>query len=251
VTVGSNVRLVRARLVELDAAFRDPLPGGRDVEVQFNPETLKVTYQNKAQEQRSAGDQRGNSTRQVIGSGESKLTFQLWFDVSSPGAGGARDVRTLSAKVTYFMTPRTSKGAAPRGKGAKPTPPGVRFVWGTFSFDGLMDSLDETIDFFAPDGRPLRSTLSVGLSGQMEIVPPTGGGPGGAATGASLGATPGTRPLRAAPAGSSLPALAAAAGSGADWQPVALANGIENPRLLVPGRLLDLDPELTGRAGTL
>ena len=31
-----------------------------------------------------------------------------------------------------------------------------------------------------------------------------------------------------------------AAGTGAAWQRVAAANGIENPRQLVPGQLLDL-----------
>jgi hypothetical protein len=219
-------------------------PSGTRHPVQFNPETLKVTYQNKPQEQSSAGDQRGNSTRQVVGAGQSKLAFQLWFDVNSPGAAGARDVRRLSARVTYFMTPKASKGRAPQKAGAKPTPPGVRFVWGTFSFDGLMDSLDETLDFFAPDGRPLRSTVSVGMSGQLEIAPTTGGGPGsgaGPGVGPSLGPTQGTRPMSPAPAGASLPGLAAAVGLGADWQGVARANGIENPRLLVPGRLLDLD----------
>jgi hypothetical protein len=240
--VGSAAPLVKARLVELDARFRDPVSGGHSVEVQFNPETLKVTYQSKPQEQRSAGDLRGNSTRQVIGSGESKLAFQLWFDVSSPGAAGARDVRRLSSKVTYFMTPKP-KGAG--GATTKPTPPGVRFVWGTFTFDGLMDALDETIDLFAPDGRPLRSTMSVGMSGQLEITPPTGAA--GSAAGASLGPTPGTRPLSAVPAGASIPGLAAALGRGPDWQSMAITNGIENPRMLMPGRLLDLD--LTVRVG--
>jgi hypothetical protein len=203
--------------------------------VQFNPESLKVTYQNKPKEQRSAGDQRGNSTRQVVGSGESKLAFQLWFDLGSPGAGAATDVRTLSSRVTYFMTPRAGRGG---GKQAAPTPPGVRFQWGTFRFDGLMDGLDETLDLFSPDGRPLRSTMSVSLSGQLAITTPTGAGTGGAS--AALGPTAGTRPLDTPAAGASLPGVAAAAGLGSDWQAVAAVNGIENPRLLAPGLRLDL-----------
>ena len=35
--------------------------------------------------------------------------------------------------------------------------------------------------------------------------------------------------------------LADAAGKGGDWQSLAAANGIENPRLLAPGALVDLD----------
>ena len=49
---------------------------------------------------------------------------------------------------------------------------------------------------------------------------------------------PGTSPMTQAAAGSTLQGLAAAAG--ADWQGIAAANGIDNPRLLVPGQLIDL-----------
>src|SRR5262249_18264035 len=122
------------------------------------------------------------------------------------------------------------------GTADRPSPPGVRFSWGTFSFDGLMDSLDETLDYFSPDGRPLRATLNVGMSGQLEIVPPAGGGCAGNAT---AGPTAGTRPLSAAPAGASMPGLAL--GVGLDWQGVAAANGIDNPRVLQPGTLIDLN----------
>ena len=241
--MGEATALVKARLVELDASFRSPAPGGLSVEVQFNPETLKVTYQNRPQEQKSTGDQRGNSPRQVMGAGSTKLALQLWFDVNSPGAGGERDVRALTSKVARFMLPASPSGAS-AAAADRPSPPGVRFTWGTFTFDGLMDSLDETLDFFSPDGRPLRATLNIGLSGQLEIVPPAGGGPDG---GAAAGPTAGTRPLSVATAGATLPALAAAAGvgvaagAGPDWQSVASANGIENPRLLTPGQLIDLN----------
>jgi hypothetical protein len=170
-----------------------------------------------------------------MGAGSTKLALQLWFDVNAPGAGGSRDVRTLTSKVAKFMLPASPSGGS-GGKADRPSPPGVRFSWGTFSFDGLMDSLDETLDFFSPDGRPLRATLNVGMSGQLEIVPPAGGGGGG---NAASGPTAGTRPLSAAPAGAALPSLTL--GAGLDWQGVAAANGIDNPRLLRPGALIDLN----------
>jgi hypothetical protein len=44
--------------------------------------------------------------------------------------------------------------------------------------------------------------------------------------------------LTQAPAGASLQALAGA--SGADWRAVAQANGIENPRQLAAGQLIDI-----------
>lgn len=237
--MGDQAQLAKARLVELDAAFKNPAPGGMSAEVQFNPETLKVTYQNQAQEQKSAGDQRGNSTRQVVGAGSTKLALQLWFDVNAHGAAGATDARQLTGQVSQFILPKASAGGA--GKPA-PAPPGVRFVWGTFTFDGLVDSLEETFDFFSPDGRPLRATVNLGMSGQLAIVPPPGGG---AAGDASTGPTPGTRPLTSVPAGASLPGLVAGAGLSVGWQAVATANGIENPRQLVAGSFVDLNVGVT------
>jgi hypothetical protein len=235
--VGDATKLEKAQLVELDAAFKKPAKGGRTVAVQFNPETLKVTFANQTQEQQSAGDQRGNSPRQVVGAGATKLALQLWFDVNAPGAGGARDVRELTQKVAYFMLPKSPSGGGGGQRQPSP-PPGVRFAWGTFKFDGLMDSLEETLDLFSPDGKPLRASLNLGLSGQLEIVSTTGGP---AAPDATVGPTPGTRPLTQAAAGASVQALADGAGTGANWQQVAAANGIENPRLLPAGQLLDLD----------
>ncbi len=242
--MGKAVQLAKAQLIELDTTFKNPAPGGKRVEVQFNPETLKVTYANKTQSQQSAGDQRGNSPRQVVGAGSTKLALQLWFDANAAGAGGATDVRQLTRAVAQFMQPQGPAGGA--GGGNQPTPPGVRFSWGTFTFDGMMDSLEETLDFFSPDGRPLRASLSLGMSGQLEIVPPAGGG---GVPAAAAGPTPGTQPLTAAPSGSSLQGLAAAAGVSVDWQLVAAANGVENPRLLAPGQLIDLNAKVTAGLG--
>ena len=49
------------------------------VSVQFNPESLKVSLSN----QKAGGDQRGGSATQYVGQGTSKLSFELWFDVTA------------------------------------------------------------------------------------------------------------------------------------------------------------------------
>jgi hypothetical protein len=53
--------------------------------------------------------------------------------------------------------------------------------------------------------------------------------------------TPGTQPLTSAPANSNLPSMASQMGQGANWQNIAAANGIENPRQLAPGQLIDMN----------
>jgi hypothetical protein len=238
-------QLAKAEFRELDAAFEDEINKERWLTVQFNPESLKVSFANQlvqpnagAGGERAARDQRGTPSRQIVGAGTTKLSLQLWFDVTAPQPGGGpgeHDVRKVTQKVAYFITPREFEDA-PEGQFA---PPAVRFIWGSFQFDGLMDSLEESLEFFSNDGRPLRASVSVALS-QQKIKEFAFAKPPGAAAGAAGGPTsPGTRPLAQAPAGATVQGLADGAGID-DWQSVAAANGIENPRRLQPGQLVDL-----------
>jgi hypothetical protein len=233
----ADPKLEKARLIELDSQFKNQINTDRAVTVQFNPESLKVSFANQLQQPSGAGDQKGTPARQFVGAGTTKLSLTLWFDVGSPQSAeqpAVDDVRRLTQKVAYFITPTDS------GRKDKFTPPAVGFRWGTFTFDGLMDSLEETLEYFSPDGRPLRASIAVSMS-QQQIRPFAFGKPGAGSAPPAGAATPGTNPLSQAPAGSSVQSLADGAGLGSDWQSIAAANGIDNPRLLAPGALLNLD----------
>ena len=253
--------IAKARLIELDEKLKElPQGEGQTVTVQFNPDSLKLAFANQIQNNNpssggggaagggagggagagagagaaSGGDQgSGTSGRQFVGAGTTKLSVQLWFDANG-GSDGERvdDVRKLTQKVIYFIRPKALKSDA-----TKFVPPGVRFAWGSFTFDGLIDSIEESIEFFSPEGKPLRASISLGLSQQTILLNKLGGGglPGAPRV-------PGVTPLTAAAAGSTVQGLAAAVG--ADWQQVAAANGIDNPRQLVPGQLIDLQAHL-------
>ena len=58
------------------------------------------------------------------------------FKAAAAGADGQRvdDVRELTQKVVYFIRPKALPDDA-----TKFVPPGVRFAWGSFIFDGLVD----------------------------------------------------------------------------------------------------------------
>jgi hypothetical protein len=254
--VADQLKLEKAVLKEMDTDFKNPLPGGPTVQVQFNPETLKVAFANQVVQPQGGGDQRGQQARQFVGAGTTKLTLQLYFDVTArplpPGKDSVTDVRDLTKEVAYFITPKPNTqgggggssgggggGAGGSGTQAQMVPPAVRFIWGSFQFDGMMDSLEENLEFWSPDGRPLRATLGLAMS-QQKITFAFSDKAGAASPSAGGAATPGTSPLAQAPAGSTLQGLAAGAGVGASWQSIASANGIENPRLLAPGQLVDL-----------
>lgn len=249
--MSDQLKLEKAVLKEMDAKFTDPLPGGPSVQVQFNPETLKVSFANQVVQPQGGGDQRGQQARQFVGAGTTKLTLQLWFDVTArplpPGKDAVNDVRELTKEVAYFITPKPNDQAPAGGSGgaAQPqmVPPAVRFIWGSFQFDGMLESLEENLEYWSHDGRPLRASLGLALSQQKITFAFNRDGAGGspaAGGGRGLPSTPGTSPLAQAPSGSTLQGLAAGAGVGADWQSIAAANGIENPRLLAPGQLIDL-----------
>jgi Contractile injection system tube protein len=228
--------------------------GGNETsfDVQFNPETLKVSYSNQvvqptnsntgAGANRRNAPRRGSSsnaqppTTQFVGKGATKLSVQLWFDVSGelPEADrGVKDVRVLTGRVVDLIKPVPRDNAPANSSDAElMVPPQVRFLWGTFKFEGIADSVEESLEFWSPEGRPLRANVSLGLSQQrIELLT------GNAAAQAAQSA--GTRKLTPAPAGNSLQKMADERGMGDNWQAIADANGIENPRNLVPGQLID------------
>jgi hypothetical protein len=228
-----------------DGAVREDNPKGapaKAFDVQFNPHTLKMTYAT----QKKNGDGPQGTPTQFVGEASSKLTMELQFDATQAvGAQGGRaeDVRVLTQQLAYFLIPQDG------------VPPGLRFQWGSTLFEGVLDAMDETIDLFDEEGRPLRASVGVSLTQQRitfdpkKKVMPGGGaagrGPGGTpgAPGArpgSGGATvPGTIPLALARAGESLAQLAGRAGL-PDWRAAAERNDIDNPRQLATGALLDL-----------
>jgi len=235
--------LARASLYEVESNLKDKKAGGRSAVVQFNPETLKVSYANQLagkDEKKSGSQADGTSGAQYVGAGSTKLSLQLWFDITAPmpeKENPVDDVRKLTKQVTELMNP------SPAAEKDKFIPPAVCFEWGSFRFSGIIDSLEESIEFFSDTGVPLRASMSLSMSQQSVVVASFD------ASSPRFGRTsPGSNALTQAKAGNTLQGLAAASGRGGDWQSIAAANGIENPRALVPGQFLDLAADaLKGR----
>jgi hypothetical protein len=248
-------KLEKAELRELDDKGQSTSDKSHWVEVQFNPETLKVSYSNAVVPPSNppakpppAGNKNGNSSIQFVGKGATKLSVQLWYDVTALGAAGSGtsgvgggaggggpvdDVQQITQKVVYFITPLQDKTDSTIYK-----PPSVSFVWGTFKFDGIMESLEQSLEYFDPSGKPLRASMSISLTRQ-EIVS-TYNAEGSGKAGSSGAATPGTKAMTPAKSGDTLQGLASSAGQRDNWQAIAEANDIENPRLLAPGQLIDM-----------
>ena len=226
-------QIVRAKLIPMDGG-RPSTDESTHIDVQFNPATLRVTLANAL---RAA---RGGGAAQYVDKSESTLAVELVFDTSvdaqfGGGSGGSRtvaantDVRTLTRKIAEaFMKPQATRGRQPHA------PRRCRFQWGSFQFTGMLSSYGETLDYFAPEGIPLRATLALSFKEdryQFDQVDtqaaarqaPTlaGGGAGQTAAGAAQGA----------------------GGDPRDWRTVASLNDLDNPRftpeagVLLPGAL--------------
>lgn len=288
-----ELEIQHAKLIELKDDLSDVMPGGKSLTVQFNPESLKLSYANQIKEQPNAsgggaghggGNQsQGSAARQFVGTGTTKLAVQLWFDVAAATSAPfiVDDVRRITAQVLYFIKPKPAPAGA--RDTSQRTPPGLRFSWGNFLFDGIVESMEESVEFFSPKGEALRASMTLNMIQQEILVPafsgdgkvpgarplwPAGGGQslqalqdaakasgaapssggggagggsgggfgGGLSAGFSAGASIGGR----AGGGVSLGLSTGAAFQGGGWQAVALANGIENPRAMPPGQLIDL-----------
>lgn len=225
---------------------------GAEFEVQFNPETLTVAFSNQV----AGGDQAGGSAIQFNSKGTTKLTFDLVFDVTDPKIEqrfngdnqpeSRSDVRKITKLVADFMqTERTGSG-----RNTRFVPPGVRFSWGTFRFDGVVDSLNEKLDFFSEEGVPLRSTMGVSITKQdvdVNFNAPAADAQGNPNAGTAEMATPKDNNSMSNLLGD----------NPEQWQGDALANGIENPRDLPIGSPLNLGSDaaaslnasLQGKAG--
>ena len=207
----------------------------KHIVVQFNPATLRVTLSNTLRADTHGG---GGAAAQYVDKSESSLAVELLFDTTVAhveqvlGAGGQvrretsvaanSDVRVLTRRLAEaFMKPQNPDSERP---GA---PQRCRFQWGSFQFTGMLATYSETLDFFAPEGIPLRATLSLSFKEdryQFDLDDSVRAG---------QRQSPGF-----APGGAGVSADRAAQAAGADprdWRDTARFNNLENPRFTPAG----------------
>jgi hypothetical protein len=189
------------------------------VPIQFNPQTLKVSFQNKT----AGGEQPGGASKQAVGNFSTKLSVELLFDTSAEGT----DVRKYTKDISFFIRPDPDSGSAAN---SERVPPGVQFEWGSFIFRGVMDSIDETLDYFSEEGVPLRATISLSITRQEFELKQRNGAAGG-----------GGQPLEPAELRDSIQALAGRDGKSGDWKLIAAANNIDDPLRLSAGALINVN----------
>jgi hypothetical protein len=207
--------LQRAQLVPLDKQRQPSLDEA--VDIHFNPETLKLTYTNNLNADTGSKNTSSQPGQQSSNSSVT-LAVDLVFDTTDQfeDLQSGADVREQVTKqiIELFVTPPAP--STPANSDAIPAN-ACLFLWGTFQFLGLVESYNETLDFFSAGGVPLRATVSMSLKeSRYKIADVTQSVPS---------------PTETVPPDSQIgPALSAAGIDPADWRKTALANGMETPR---------------------
>ncbi len=163
--------LKKATLQEISNG-ENPQPIGDAVDVQFNPESLRIQLSNRVEGGRSQGRQ----VRQYVGSSSNVFTLDLEFDTADEGSTDEPvSVLEHTAIVEKYVQPKTE------GIDAKQQPPLLRFQWGNLIIDGVVESIDLDFDHFAHNGYPLHAKASLRMKEQKieyQLNPRSGGGAG-------------------------------------------------------------------------
>lgn len=154
----SNIpTLAKAKLIPLDDQGAES-DESKHIKVQFNPSSLKVSLANTLKADSKSGD--SGSAAQYVDKSSSSLSIELMFDttVDFEEVKANTDVRLQTQKIAAaFMKPV-------EGSDDKLLAPArCRFQWGAFKFVGMVGSYNETLDFFSPEGIPLRAKLGLSL----------------------------------------------------------------------------------------
>jgi len=150
------------------------------------------------------------------------LTMELFFDTYTNNGG--IDVRTETDKIARLLEIDPELHA----------PPPVRFVWGKLDFKAVIERLTQRFTMFREDGVPVRATLNVTFKEYLTIAEQLGPNPTRSAdfTKRRILAEKDRLCLIAAVEYDD-PAL---------WREIAVANNIDNPRVLVPGQEIRIPP---------
>jgi hypothetical protein len=199
-------------------------PAGLPWIAMFNPGELSFSRKNHYNNSASAGTSQPQTS---FGNGEpDEITLDLFFDGSGVVAT-LEPVPVLIERLLFFtkFQPDTHQ------------PYYLLASWGPWNFLGVMTAAKVTYKVFDRNGVPVRATVSVTL---QEVVAPVD------MLNLERRSSPDLHQSWLVQQGETLDLIASQVyGAPEYWRPLALVNGLVNPRALVPGSRLRLPPKAT------
>ncbi len=160
------------------------------------------------------------------------LSVTLQFDTYEERVS-VREKYMRRLEKLAMMRGQLKKGAKAADK-AKASPPVVLFVWGRFTFKGVVESLSQKYTMFLSDGTPVRGEVGLKLRNVLNAALQEGsykGPSGGGSSPASYTVKDGDR----------LDSIAASQlGDASRWTDIAAENGIDDPMSIKSGQSLKI-----------
>jgi nucleoid-associated protein YgaU len=142
---------------------------GKPYSPAYNPTSFSVSHSVEYDESKSIN--KGQNPKKYTNINPRSVSMELFFD----GTGASPNlVGTLTNAIgiptinSVDLQIKTFLNFAYKIKGTKHTPQYVMIVWGSFIMTGVLKSANVTYKMFAPDGRPLRATMSIVIDENIE-----------------------------------------------------------------------------------
>ena len=192
--------------------------GGEEITVLFNPTQYNLDKSNQFAEVGVPG--LASPILQYVRGNSRTLTMDLFFDTYEAGT----DVSQQTGPIYDLLGIR----------GDRHVPPICTVRWGTFEFRGVLERVGGKFTLFDSEGIPVRAILSVSFKEALEVDLQVKDPPRESVD---------QFKTYLVKRGDTLASIAAAEYEDpARWRVIAEANGIVNPRILPPGRVLVLPP---------
>lgn len=195
-----------------------------DIKCMFNPSQYRISestgYANKK------GVSQSDVIPQYVGGTSSSLSLSLYYDTTD-------NLGQLSeeGKGTSVMSYVARIDALIQVEGDLHKPPEVEFVWGDFSYRGVLSSLNKEFTYFDTAGKPLRVKMDLTITGIPKAASSIG----------NPNNSPDRTKYRKVQEGMSLWKLAwDEYGDCERWKDIAGFNGLMNPLDIKPGQVLKL-----------
>jgi LysM repeat protein len=219
------------------AAYFENLDQGGKFEVQFNPKEFKLN--DKANWKASDEQQETHPLLTYEKGDPSTVTMELIFDSTDTGD----DVYTKYVKPLRGFLSATVEETDSQGKKMK-RPPYCKFVWASFTFDCVVESLASSAIMFAQAGTPLRAKVSLTLKQRQVEEFRTSANSKNltlSAMGAMFSGSSSAATTAVVEPGQTLSQIAPS-----NWRAVAAANGIADPMSPPTGQqlVIPLDSDL-------
>jgi hypothetical protein len=204
-----------ATIQALVGSFKD-----KEAKVLFNPAEYSLEKGNQYASAPLPG--LSNPVLSFVSGDADTLTMELFFDTYTDL--NSSDVRDETNKIAQLLDIDPDLHA----------PPPVQFVWGSLTFNAVIERLTQRFTMFREDGVPVRATLNVTFKEYKTIAQQLGISP--------LESSDWTKRRVLAEQDRLCLIAAAEYDDPAVWRVIADANEIDNPRVLEPGREIRLPP---------